>query len=675
MEKFVRVALKVALNDGLFTYRCPDAENHHPLIGKRVKVTLRNRPLTGVILDEVSEQFAQPNLKIKDILEVIDREPVITEKQLELMKFCAHYYFNGLGPCIHMGVPRNEKGPREKSPAKKAIKRQIDELSAEQMRVSEQILDNQAKAFLLEGVTGSGKTHVYIKVAEAVLLENRSVLFIVPEISLTPQLVKRVETALGIGALVMHSNITPAKKRDTIFQLLRREAKILIGARSAIFAPMPSLGLIVVDEEHDASFKQDESPRYHARDLALWRAKNEGARIILGSATPSLESTVNVQKGKLVHLALENRFLKDRPLPSVTIIDLKERAHDVDFRTQDQSKTSGQKICIISRPLMEQMKATLDQGAQVLLFLNQRGYAKFGVCYQCGHMVECPNCSVGVTYYHGRRLLMCHLCQHSEVAHTICRNCKNDAIKFLGLGTERLEEEVKELFPKAHVVRLDRDVVRSERRLLDTLNAMHEQRADILIGTQMVAKGHDFLHVGLVGVICADVALSMPDFRAAEKTFQTLTQVAGRAGRGHFLGVALIQTFNPEHQSIVCAKDHNVRGFLAAEINLRRRFNQPPFSRAALIRCEHKDKEIAESAIGHVSQILRHEKRAQILGPTPSPIERINGRFRFQCMVMAQEYGALHRALKRVTTDQELNTLVQKKHMRLIIDVDPHHLS
>lgn len=666
----MEVALKVAHNDGVFTYRLSNVAPGQDVFGFRVKVSLRNRELTGVVIGESAEDASQ--FKIKDILEVLDEKPIITKEQLELMRFCAKYYFNHLGLCVHMAVLRNEKPPKVKILAPK--KAQLEELSPEQSELARQILE-QKGGFLLQGVTGSGKTHIYMSVAKATLEEGRSVLFLVPEISLTPQLVNRVEKGLGVKAAVIHSNITQAKKRDQTFALLNGDVRVLIGARSAIFAPLKNLGLIVVDEEHDGSLKQDEAPRYHARDLALWRAKNEGARIILGSATPSLESIVNVQKGNLTHLILPERFRKDRALPEVLVVDLKERSADVDFRSQDQSQTPGQKMCIISRPLALAMKNTLEQKAQILLFLNQRGYAKFGVCGRCGHMVECPNCSVGLTYYQKRKALMCHQCQHQEYAQTVCRNCRSDDVKFLGLGTERLEEEVRALFPEANILRLDRDVVKSQKRLEKTLDAMHEHTADILIGTQMIAKGHDFLHVALVGIICADVGLSMPDFRASEKTFQLLTQVAGRAGRGHFLGQAIIQTFNPEHPSIYFAKTHNVGDFIEQELKMRKRFLQPPFCRAALIRCEHAESLVASRIIEQAKKVLAQLPGLNILGPAPSSIEKINGRFRFQCMVFTEKSAHLHQALGLMSKDEELFEAIKRSRARFIIDIDPQNLA
>lgn len=672
MGTLIKVALKIAHNNGIFTYSLKNELTESQAFGRRVKVEFRKRLMTGVIVG--FDQSCEANFKIKEVVEMMDENAIITKEQFALMEFAARYYFNDLGICVHLAVPKNEKAGRLKKGALPKEKN-LPILSPEQIRVAQEIKKNPTGAFLLEGITGSGKTHVYIDIAHFMLEQKRSVLFIVPEISLTPQLVERVEHALQQKAVVMHSNVSPAQKRDGILHLLNNEAQILIGARSAIFAPLKNLGLIVVDEEHDGSLKQEESPQYHARDLALWRAKNEGACIILGTATPALESIFNVRANKLSHLKLEHRFHEKSQLPPIEVIDLKERADDVDFRTQDISKSAGAKMCILSRPLVTAMKKTIEEGLQVLLFLNQRGYARFGVCYQCGTMVECPHCSVGLTYYQQRQTLLCHQCQHVEHARTTCRNCLNDSVRYVGLGTERLHEEVRILFPDLVVERLDRDIVQSQIRLEKTLNAMHDRSAHILIGTQMIAKGHDFLHVGLVGVVCADVGLSMPDFRAAEKTFQLLTQVAGRAGRGQFAGRAIIQTFNPMHPSIHFAKDYNSEGFIEQELALRRRFGQPPYTRAVLLRCEHPDSSIAESTIMDIHRLLKPVQDLQLLGPTPSAIERVNNRYRFQLLALSSSAKTLHQSVARVKNNPSLKASIIKHKIRFIIDVDPQMMT
>lgn len=675
MDKFVAVAVKISHNNGVFTYRVNNATNES-YIGKRVHITIKNRATIGVIIDEMPEHQLSSTVKIKDVVTIIDEESVLTDEQMALMRFCASYYFNPLGPVVHLGLPRHTRAPKKNAPkhSSTTLNALPFQLNQQQQSVIDTILATSSGAYLLEGVTGSGKTLVYIAAAHQTLKEHRAVLVLVPEISLTPQLVKRFEEALGIKAEVLHSYVTIANKRDA-FAAILAGAPLVIGARSALFSPIKNLGLIIVDEEHDASLKQDESPRYHARDLALWRAKHEGARIILGSATPSLETIVNTHKGKLTHLQLPFRHNIEQIMPTVTIIDLKERAKDVDFRSHDRSQSYGHKICILSRPLVEKMRETIAAGAQVLLFLNQRGYAKFGVCYDCGQTVSCKNCSVSLTYYQNRRSLLCHQCLHTEHATTLCRHCQHDSVNFLGLGTERLEEEVRTHFPDQVILRLDRDVVRTKRRLEDTLSAMHQKQADILIGTQMIAKGHDFLHVGLVGVICADTALSMPDFRAAEKTFQLLTQVAGRAGRGEIAGHAMIQTFDPHHPSIKFASHHNVKDFIALELKLRKQFNQPPFTRAALIRVEHTNAMVASDLIDKSFAILKASKLVETMGPAPSPIEKINQRFRFQGLVLAKEIQLLHKALAHLQNDKEITSIIAKRRARFIIDVDPINLT
>lgn len=673
MAVFVQVALKVAHNNGIFCYQIDDNHDENELLFRRVKVTLRTRTLTGLIVEVLPKDFA-PSYTVKKVQRIIDEKPVISQQQALLIQFCHRYYVEDLGICYSLAIPKNETPYKKKdaSKPKKAFKEIV--FSDAQQVVWEHVQTSPQRAFLLQGITGSGKTLIYLKAAQEALKHDKGVIFLVPEISLTTELIKRVEESLGERVVAIHSNISSAKKRDAMHELLEGRARVAIGARSAVFAPMKNLGLIVVDEEHDASFKQEESPRYHGRDLALWRAQHENARIILGSATPSLESLLNTQNGKLVHLRLSERFQK-LALPKVTIIDLKERAMDVDHRMKDQSQSLGQKMCIISRPLKEAMVETFGKEQQVLLFLNQRGYAKFGVCYDCGNMVQCPNCSIGLTLYQKRQMLSCHLCLYEEPCTNQCRHCLKNNLRYLGLGTERLQEEVSQLFPDKRVVRLDRDVVQSQLRLNETLRLMHEKEADILIGTQMVTKGHDFKHLGLVGVICADVALSVPDFRAAERTFQMLTQVSGRAGRHFSEGQAFIQTFNPNHPSIQMAKDHDVDQFIHYDLAVRKSMAMPPFRKSAIIRAEHKEQPVAEQLIFEAHKLLSRAKGIDILGPAPCMIERINDRFRFQCFLLADSAKVLNGSLWGLHNKPEIATFVNSTKARLIIDVDPQQVS
>lgn len=655
MKKLFNIAVNINHNQGILTYAISNINNDTNYSGRRVIVKIKNRSTLGVIMEEVTSPKA--GIVIKDIEAILDDHPIITSSQLELIKFAARYYVSPLGPLLHIAIPK------DKNKAKNIIAKNINthhyHLNEEQENAVNIILNHQHKAFLLEGITGSGKTIVYLAVAKHMLMAKKSVLFLVPEIALTPELIDRVESYLGKQAHVIHSHIAKGKKRDSINDLLTKEGEILIGTRSAIFAPLLNLGLIVVDEEHDQSFKQDENPRYHARDLALWRAYHEKAYIILGSATPSLESMYNVERHKLIYIKLNTRFSK-QSLPKVHIIDLKQPG-----KLSDSSK-------ILSLPLITQMKSTLDHGLQVLLFLNQRGYGKLGICHSCGHTDQCPNCSVLLTYYQHKNYVQCHQCQYRHIALGVCSHCHEHALYYIGLGTERLAEEITRLFPNHNMVRLDKDVITSQKKLINTLNAVHQQEADILIGTQLIAKGHNFLHIGLVGIISADIALAMPDFRAAEKNFQLLTQVSGRAGRGEVSGKVLIQTYNPKHPSIVYAQDHNTKDFIAQELPLRKRFMLPPFTKALLIRCEHKDLSLATEAINSITAMIAQHKHICCVGPMPCPIEKINHRYRLQSLLTAKSSKELHEALNALTS--KINHYINNKKIKVIIDVDPYNM-
>lgn len=667
---YVEVALNVAHNNGLFCYKLTTSLENP--VGYRVLVSLKTRTLLGVITKILPQDF-RPNYAVKEIEQVIDPHPSITKKQQELLSFCSNYYFNPLGMVYQLALIKNTVSAKIKESTSNFFPKVHFDLNPEQKKAVETILNNDKKNFLLEGVTGSGKTLVYLEVAKKLLQKGHSILFLVPEISLTSHLVERVESFLQTKAAVLHSGVSPAKKRDEYLQLLNSEKKVLIGARSAIFAPLQNIGLIVVDEEHDQSFKQDESPRYNARDLALWRSKNENCLCILGSATPSLESLYNVELNKLVKVKLPFRHNLESKLPNVEIIDLKERKSDIDFYTQDKCKTKGQKICILSRPLINKMNEVLESGKQVLLFLNQRGYAKFGLCNDCGKIICCPNCSVSLTYYEKKNILMCHQCDHVEKAENTCKECSARAVVYLGLGTERLEEETKRNFENYKILRLDREVVSTSKQLEEIINQMYEKKADILIGTQMIAKGHDFGHLGLVGVICADTALAMPDFRAAEKSFSLLTQVVGRCGRRDEIGHAMIQTFNPEHPSIQFTKLHDSEGFYKQELSLREQYGFPPFVKASIIRVEHKDKLLAKELIEACAELINKKNSTSVLlGPSECSIGKINGRFRYQCLILCKTQTLMHEILKTIYGNKEINEKVLKIRARLIIDRDAY---
>ncbi len=561
-------------------------------------------------------------------------------------------------------------------------------------RIETAVKDKATTAFLIEGVTGSGKTEVYLRALRACLDRNRSAILLVPEIGLTPQLVGRVEAALADrpgDVVVLHSGITAPARRDALARLREGSARVAVGARSALFAPVRDLGLIVVDEEHDGSLKQDEQPRYHARDVALWRARNEGAVCVLGSATPSLETRHNVELKKIELLELPTRA--PRPgggagaMPDVEVIDLRARGGIKEARKRDRLNADEGPGVVLSAPLVDAMATTLSDNGQVVLFLNKRGYASAVLCEACGHIETCPNCSVSLTFHRRRAGLVCHQCDHESQVPATCPDCGNDALLALGLGTERLESEVKARFPDARVARLDRDSLQKKGALEQTLAKIHAREIDIVVGTQMVAKGHDFPGVRLVGVVLADIALAMPDFRASERAFALIAQVAGRAGRGEEAGRVLVQTYSPNVPAIAFALTHDVKGFAAQELAERKAHHYPPFTRAALLRVEGEEASVVPTLAADVASaalngavaagILKRGASAgsTIVGPAPCALEKLQGRTRWQVFVRTETVQQRTRILDAVRaaarTGQPLARDLQRARARLILDLDP----
>ncbi len=517
-----------------------------------------------------------------------------------------------------------------------------------------------ARAFLLFGVTGSGKTEVYLRAIAACLERGKGALVMVPEIALTPQLVFRFRARFGDDLAVLHSGLSEPDRHAMWTRLRRGEVKVAIGARSAVFAPVPDLGLVIVDEEHDSSFKQEEGVRYNARDMALYRAHRLRAAVVLGSATPSLESVELTRRGKLVELVLPDRAFAEATLPAVTIVDLRRNG----------AGPTGNRL--LSLPLHRALEATLAAREQAILFLNRRGFAPSVVCASCGTVETCRSCSVALTYHRGRNAgVRCHYCDFHGPLPGACSACGAPALELEGLGTERLEDTVAAAFPGARVARLDRDVADGARAEA-ILARMRAGEIDILVGTQMVTKGHDLPNVTLVGVVNADAALSLPDFRASERGFQLLVQVAGRAGRRERPGRVLIQTRTPEHAAIQFAATHDVRGFWARELADRAEVGYPPFSRLALLRIDALDEDTARSTAGTLAAIARTTKDAldrkvAVLGPSAAPLARLRGRFRFRVMLRATERGPLRAVLRGLS---EGLARVDRR-VRVVVDVDP----
>lgn len=647
-------------------------------VGFRVLVPLGKREIIGVVL-AISTDARPSSEKIKEIIKVIDEKALITLPQIALCRFVAEYYHAPIGEVVKLCLPALVDVPKKKLREKVApapIMAQAPCLSDEQQEAVKEILSGKARAFLLQGITGSGKTEVYVRVINSILAKGQSSLLIVPEIALTPNLYNYLSARLECSIVMLHSGISLAKRRDAFNDLLNKKVQVVIGARSALFAPMPDLGLIIVDEEHDSSLKQESMPRYHGRDLALWRAQNEKAMIILGSATPSLESKHNVLLGKLHELRLTKRVSGTESLPHIEVIDLKERKLVRYASKQERAISDGQGLCILSTPLKNEIAAVLERKEQVILFLNRRGYAAFAICQACGQMVRCPQCSVCMTYYQKKRMLSCHQCAYSCAAATHCSSCTEGELIFLGLGTERVEQEVKLVFPEARVERLDRSTSSTFKEVQKIIQRMNAGEIDILIGTQMIAKGHDFHGVSLVGVILADTGMAMPDFRAAEKTFQVLAQVAGRSGRGASAGKVLLQTLNPLHPAIVHAKNHDVDSFMTQEMQERKAAFQPPFCRAALLILEGKSAGDTQCA----AQILQKELhdfsqsqqlKIEILGPMEAPMARLRDKYRFHLYVRAKNIKDRFLLLSYAQQHQPLLKQLQSLKSRLIIDVDP----
>jgi primosomal protein N' (replication factor Y) len=501
-------------------------------------------------------------------------------------------------------------------------------------------------------VTGSGKTEVYLQAIVHALEQGTNALVLVPEISLTPQLVRRFRARFGGGIAILHSALSDGERYDEWRRIRRGLARIVIGARSAVFAPLEKIGIIVVDEEHEASFKQADGLRYNARDLSLVRGRLENATVVLGSATPLVTSLYAVEQGKLALLSLPER-VEGRPMPTVTVV-----------RMQGIKDT-------ISLPLAQALEATLAAGEQSLVFLNRRGFATFLVCGDCAEPLTCPNCSVTLTFHRQRRQSVCHYCDYAVPAPGICPACASMEMKELGAGTERVESDLRELLPTAGIVRMDSDTTSGKGSHSRLLGRMADGSADILIGTQMIAKGHDFPGVTLVGVINAEASLNMPDFRSAERTFQLLSQVIGRAGRGELPGRVIIQALTPSHYAIHSAIEHDGESFYRQELEFRREAGYPPFAFLAALSisatAEKSVEEQADAAARLFGQLKRELKlRIEVLGPAPAPLYRLRGRFRRQILLKAPTRNDLRRLIAAW-----LGRRVSSPTVREIIDIDP----
>ncbi|MBR6078702.1 MAG: primosomal protein N' [Treponema sp.] len=658
MTEFIDLALNVPINQ-TFTYRVPPESTDEIFFGRRVEVRFGNRKMTGIVVSE-HETFPKgcgvSEDKIRPAVRFLDRESVFTRELYDTAKWMSRYYLCPIGEAVTSMVPSGKRETDssgfsfvgdESSFEKKS-------LSDEQIAAVEGIINsNDGKIFhYLYGKTGSGKTEVFLSCAEEVLKKGRGVIYLVPEIGLTPQVVESVVERFGDTAAVLHSGLTPSQRLTEWNRILRKEARIVVGARSAIFAPVPDLGMIIIDEEHDGSYKAGSSPRYHARQVAMYRCTKLGIPLVMGSATPSLEAWKSMSDGAIVRHTLTRR-LSGGAMPKIECVDL---------------NLSGNRESSLSTTLVKKMIETLSQKRQVILFLNRRGFTHFFRCSSCGFEMKCKNCSVSMTYHKSENRLRCHYCGYSVQPPQQCPKCGSLDVGYSGFGTEYIEAEVKAKFPNENIVRVDTDSVTHKGELKQKIDDFRDGKYSILLGTQMVAKGLNFPNLKLVGIVLADTALHLPDFRAAERTFSLITQVSGRAGRFFPDGEVVVQSYTPELPPIDFAVKDNLEDFYNEEIKQRRLLNFPPFSRLLRLVFRSQVPGAAEDAANGAAEILQKhlESGVEIMGPVECPIEMVAGNWRHHILLRGKSIAPMQKM-----ADILVNGYTAPKHVHIEVDVDP----
>ena len=536
------------------------------------------------------------------------------------------------------------------------------DLNAEQAAVVEQVtsqIAQESNPFLLEGVTGSGKTEVYLHIIDKVLKLGKTAIVLVPEISLTPQMTNRFISRFGKQVAIMHSALSDGEKFDEWRKIKSGQARVVVGARSAIFVPIENIGAIIIDEEHEATYKQESNPRYHARDVALLRAKYHKAVLLMGSATPSIESRARASRGVYQFLQLTHRANPMAKIPKVEIVDFRDYV-------------GQQEVSNFTPYLLEKIADRLEKNEQVVLMLNRRGYSSFIMCRDCGYVDECPNCDISLTLHMDTKTMNCHYCGFEKSIPHTCPNCHSRSIRYYGTGTQKAYDELVEVFPQARILRMDVDTTRQKGAHQRILDKFGNHEADILLGTQMIAKGLDFPNVTLVGVLNADTSLNLPDFRSSERTFQLLTQVAGRAGRAEKEGEVLIQTYNPQHYAIQLAQKQDYEAFYAYEMGIRRQLAYPPYYFTVGLTLSHKDEQTVVRKSFELLQLLRQQlsDKIKILGPTPKPIARTHNLYHYQIIVKYRFEDNLENVLNQIL---DLTQLPENKDLRLVIDYEPQN--
>ena len=629
-------------------------------IGQRVKIPLGKRQVNGLIVEKELKPILHE--KIKEILETDEYSKPLSSQRIQWLKWMSSYYHYPLGIVAELNFLQEKFVKHEMETDKKgsfsypSVNSKTVELTLEQKECVENILKSKSfQVHLIHGVTGSGKTEVYKKLIAHHLDQGLQVLVLLPEIFLTPQIVARFSESFPNQTVLLHSQVPARKKRIIWTQLVSGKKNLLVGTRSALFCPLPRLGCIIIDEEHDSSFKQEDKFRYHARDSAIVLAKELDIPIVLGSATPDFSSYQKALDGSYKMYELKKRAFK-QTLPKVFIIDLK-------------TKSSDDRPFWLSDFLFEKMQETLKRGQQVALFLNRRGQATAFICMKCGHSRKCLNCDISLTL-HKNDFLLCHYCSYLEKKASHCPSCKGTQWLEKGLGTQKIQEEVKKYFPSYQTFRADRDSISSQEEIEQFVNIVEKKQADIIIGTQMLAKGLNFPSIYLVGLVLADMDFHFPDFRSGERAFQTLLQMAGRAGRTSF-GEVVLQTFNPEHLSILFAKQHDYKGFFNEEIKSRKSLLYPPFSRLCLLQIDslkEKTGQLFAKELTHQARELSFPE-IRILGPSPAPLIRIRNRYRFQILIKGKNHQFLDSFLKAF-----LPKIPKKSFTRVKVDRDPYSM-
>ena len=706
--------------DKTFDYIVPFEYIEKIKIGMRVKVPFASRELEGFVLDLVNS--TDDNYELKEIISIVDTEPILNNELLHLGQFMSKKYFSTLISCYQTMLPKALKAQNKTTINKKMIKyvelcsnsfpklkpnqekiveylringkvkkeevnkisvsgvntlikngiiieslieeyrlvtkdinkeKETFKLTVEQQEAKNKILSQtQSSVFLLHGVTGSGKTVVYMEIVEEMLNRGKDSIFLVPEISLTPQMVYHFKSRFGDEVAVLHSRLSEGEKYDEYRKIVEGKVHIVVGARSAVFAPFKNLGAIIIDEEHTTSYKQDNNPKYSAIEIAIERAKNNNAIVILGSATPSLETYARSIKGLYTLVELKHR-VNTNNLPLVEIVDMSKEKH---------------RGSIFSSRLITEVNKRLEEHEQIILLLNRRGYSSFITCSNCGYTAKCPHCDITLTYHKTSNTLRCHYCGYADKMNDICPSCGEKAIKTLGTGTEKVEEEIKKVF-NARVVRMDLDTTSKKGSQEKIITAFKNHEYDILLGTQMIAKGLDFSNVTLVGVINADTSLMIPNYRSNEYTFQLLMQTAGRSGRGEKKGSVIIQTFNPEHYAITLASKHDYIDFFKQEMEVRRKLSYPPYYYLIYIKVIGKDYNKISIESNKIASILTRElKNSKILGPTTCSVFKLNGLFRFGIIIKYKKEEKMEEVLQSLVNHYKGNQTV-----KVDIDINPNN--